>query len=110
MELGLAVIFGLHSVCSICLTLLNKQLAEEIPFPLTIAWVPEEKIHRTYSVQEYTPAQSMNWRVRTLRLVDIDVGFSWPVLVLQMHKCLMLVQVLFQCLASIPFTLILGAC
>eukprot|EP00435_Cladocopium_sp_Y103_P054955 s282_g18.t1 len=36
MELGLAVIFGLHSVCSICLTLLNKQLAEEIPFPLTI--------------------------------------------------------------------------
>ena len=37
MELGLAVIFGLHSVCSICLTLLNKQLAVEIPFPLTIA-------------------------------------------------------------------------
>lgn len=53
MELGLAVIFGLHSVCSICLTLLNKQLAEEIPFPLTI--------------------------------------------------------VLFQCLASIPFTLIANA-
>ena len=66
MELGLAVIFGLHSVCSICLMLLNKQLAEEVPFPLTIAWVPvdDEKIHRT---QELPPAQSMNW-------AEIEVG------------------------------------
>lgn len=45
MELGLAVIFGLHSVCSICLTLLNKQLAVEIPFPLTIARGPWQNVH-----------------------------------------------------------------
>lgn len=44
MELGLAVIFGLHSVCSICLTLLNKQLAVEIPFPLTIARGPWQNV------------------------------------------------------------------
>eukprot|EP00438_Fugacium_kawagutii_P025494 Skav224831 [mRNA] locus=scaffold3408:170575:171513:+ [translate_table: standard] len=36
MDVGLALIFGLHSLCSISLTLLNKQLAVEIPFPFTI--------------------------------------------------------------------------
>ena len=69
MELGLAVIFGLHSVCSICLTLLNKQLAEEIPFPLTIAWAPE-KIHRTGTA----PSPIYELGARKSRLVD--VGFS----------------------------------
>ncbi|CAK9091040.1 unnamed protein product [Durusdinium trenchii] len=32
------IIFALHSVCSISLTLLNKQLAKEIPFPLSIVF------------------------------------------------------------------------
>lgn len=44
MDRGLALVFGLHSVCSISLTLLNKQLAAEIPFPLAIA--PESEPFR----------------------------------------------------------------
>ncbi|CAJ1432031.1 unnamed protein product [Effrenium voratum] len=36
MDAALSVIFGLHSVTSVSLTLLNKQLTAEIPFPWTI--------------------------------------------------------------------------
>lgn len=89
MELGLAVIFGLHSVCSICLTLLNKQLAVEIPFPLTIARGPWQNV----DLDDF------------LLLVALGILFT---IVCRGSPAGQTAEVLFQCLASIPFTLSLS--